>query len=288
MIARDDSELLLALDRASRESGGWDRVLSLLCTQMHASCATLYSADGVLGRSDGTRPARPVCFAALRTGRVYAGEELVDRAGPFDPDFSHGDSRVIAAQAPPLWLWVHTGRGGFRAADSARLSSVMPHVAQAVIAGQEHSATARALEAAIALQWRAGLGWIGPDEPDAAATRLLAEAGRVGAPNIAPGELRSLSAGLSAYGLPDGRVLLRAARDLPSPERIATALGLTLSEARLTRALGQGQSLAQASATVGLTRETGRTYAKQIYAKTDVNGQTELMRLLFCSALTFG
>ncbi|NBB97428.1 MAG: hypothetical protein GVY34_04545 [Alphaproteobacteria bacterium] len=287
MIARDDAELLLAMDGASRNSGGWDKLLELLCTQMQAGRATLYDADQVLGCSDGSRPARPDCFGALRAGRVYGAEELADRAGPFDPDFSRGDSRVIAAQAPPLWLWLHAGRGAFRATDSARVSSLMPHLAQAVRIGQERSSLAQALDAANALQWRAGLGWIGPDGPDTTAARLLAEGG-CPRPSVAPGELRSLCDGLSAYGLPDGRIMLRAARDLPSPDRIAAALGLTLSEARLARALGQGQSLPDASAALGLTRETGRSYAKQIYAKTGVSGQNGLVRLLWCSAVAFG
>lgn len=287
MIARDDSELLLAMDGASRDSAGWDKLLGMLCTQMQASRATLYDTDQVLGCSDDTRPARPDCFGALRAGRVYGAEELADRARPFDPDFSQGDSRVIAAQAPPLWLWISTGRGAFRATDSARLTSLMPHLAQAVRIGQERNSLAQALDAANALQWRAGLGWIGPDGPDATAARMLAEAGCL-RPSIAPEELRSLRGGLSAYGLPDGRAVLRAARDLPSPDRIAAALGLTLSEARIARALGQGQSLPDASATLGLTRETGRSYAKQVYAKTGVSGQSGLVRLLWCSALAFG
>ncbi|SUZ31640.1 hypothetical protein ROE7235_01390 [Roseibaca ekhonensis] len=283
MIARDDSDILLALGETARDTAAWDRVLLQLRDQMQAARATLYTERAVFGD---TLPC-PTCFGALRPNRVYSAEELVDRAGPFDPDFTEGDARVVVAQKPWAALWLHKPRGSFRAADSARLSALMPHIAQAVVLGQERAAMAQALNGAQALLWRAGLGQIGPDGPDATATRLLAEAGHAIPTAVAPGAMQALG-GITAYGLPDGDMLLRAKRDLPAPERIASALGLTLSEARLARALGQGSALTEASAALGLTRETGRSYAKQIYAKTGVAGQSGLVRLLWCSALAFG
>ena len=153
--------------------------------------------------------------------------------------------------------------------------------------GKSAPGLAQAFGQAQAMLWHAGLGRTGPNGPDATAARLLAEAG-ISAPDVAPGALRALPGGITAYGLTNNEILLRAARDLPAPARLAQALGLTLSEARLARTLGQGQSLPQASATLGLTRETGRSYAKQIYAKTGVSGQSGLVRLLWCSALAFG
>ncbi|MBN2760741.1 MAG: helix-turn-helix transcriptional regulator [Rhodobacteraceae bacterium] len=283
MIARDDSDILIALADAVREQAAWGKVLDLLRSQMQASRATLYTENAVLGDS----VPRPACFAALRPNRVYTAEELADRAGPFDPDFGTGDSRVIAAAGRQATLWLHRARGNFRAADSARLSGLMPHITQALALAEDRAALAVALADAQTLTWRAGLGQIGPEGPDATAARLLRDAG-CAAPLVAAGATRALPGGLSAYGLPDGCVLLRAKRDLPAPERLAPALGLTLSEARLARAIAQGESLAKASAALGLTRETGRSYAKQIYAKTGVSGQSGLVRLLWSGALAFG
>lgn len=283
MIATEDAEILLALGRATRDSAAWADMLALLCRQLQANRATLFT-DGV---THGTPLPCPACFAALRPNRVYTAEELSDRAAPFDPDFSTGDHRVIATQAPRVCLWLHRQRGTFRAADSARLSGLIAHIAQAVALGQDRAALVAALAQAQAVQWRAGLGLVGPDGPDSAATRLLTEAGSP-VPAIAPGALASLPGGLSAHGLPDGGILLRAPRALPAADRLAIALGLTRSEAGLARALALGQSLQSASAALGLTRETGRSYAKQIYAKTGVSGQSGLMRHIWSSALPFG
>lgn len=283
MIAAEDREILLALGNAARNGPAWGHVLVLLSDQMQASRATLFTEAA----THGAPLPRPDCFAALRPNRVYTAEEMADRAGPFDPDFGLGDHRVIRVQDPAVWLWLFRTRGHFRAADSARLSSLIPHIAQAVAQRQERAELVAALSQAQALLWRAGLGLVGPEGPDTTAARLLADAGGP-VPDITPGTLASLPGGVSAYGLPDGRTLLRGSRALPAPEQIAPALGLTLSEARLARALGHGQSLTDASAAHGLTRETGRSYAKQIYAKTGVSGQSGLVRLLWCGALAFG
>lgn len=283
MIASVDTDILLALGNAARDTGAWNPVLALLRDQMQASHATLFTE----GEAHGAPLPRPDCFDALRPNRVYTTDELTDRAGPFDPDFSTGDHRAVGLQDPPVWLWLSRTRGEFRAADSARLSSLIPHFGQAVVQAQERAELAAALAQAQALLWRAGLGRIGPEGPDKTAARLLAEAGAP-APGIRPGTLASLPGGMSAYGVADGCTLLRATRALPAPEQIAPALGLTLSEARLARALALGHGLPKASAELGLSRETGRSYAKQIYAKTGVTGQSRLVRLIWCSALAFG
>lgn len=289
MIARDDSEVLLALAEAARGTQGWEAALALLRVQMQADQVALFAEAEAWASAGAPPPDRPACFAALRPLRVYGAEELADRAGPFDPDFTQGDTRVISAANPRLWLRLWRARGQFRAADSARLSSLIPHIAQVVGMAQERIRLARALDRAEAMQWRAGLAQLEADGANAPAAHLLEEARITPAmAMVAPGVSRALPGGLSAYGLPDGTVLLRAARELPAPDRLAHALGLTLSEARLARALGQGLSLPEATAVLGLTRETGRSYAKQIYAKTGVNGQPALMRLLWCSALAFG
>jgi DNA-binding CsgD family transcriptional regulator len=290
MIPRDDSELLLAMGRAAQDNAVWPHVLAALRDQMQATRAVLF-AETCTWCCTQPPPALPPCFAALRSGRVYSGEELVDRAGPFDPDFSQGDARVIGDRSANLWLWLHRQRGMFRAADSARLSALWPHMVHSVVMGREHAATLAQLAMAEATLWRAGLAGIDPNSPTPGpvAARLLAEQ------NVAPSTMAlrpgglTVVKGMSAYCLPDGKLaILRAARDLPQPDQLAHALGLTLAEARLARTLGQGHSLPEATARLGLTRETGRSYAKQIYAKTGVSGQPGLMRLLWRSALAFG
>lgn len=66
-------------------------------------------------------------------------------------------------------------------------------------------------------------------------------------------------------------------------EQFVNLFGLLPSEARLAWQLAQGTSFADAAAMVGITEETGRSYSKKIYAKTD--GQPELVRILLTSVL---
>ena len=57
-------------------------------------------------------------------------------------------------------------------------------------------------------------------------------------------------------------------------------LSLTPAETRLTIALFQGQSVEAYAKEVGISINTARWYVKQIYAKTGVKRQTELIRML--------
>ncbi|OOY31468.1 hypothetical protein BMI88_10260 [Thioclava sp. F36-6] len=105
----------------------------------------------------------------------------------------------------------------------------------------------------------------------------------------------------------DGRGVLRLApgqwqgssalighlRDMPRAEalpvaRIAGALDLNRSEARLAALLCDGATLREAADQLGWTLETARSTSKQIYARAGVSGQTGLLRKMFGSALWLG
>jgi len=69
-----------------------------------------------------------------------------------------------------------------------------------------------------------------------------------------------------------------------APEEVVGQLfGLTHSEALLATLLADGFSLAEAAQKLNLTDSSVRTYSKTIYAKTGVNRQAELVRLVLKS-----
>lgn len=70
---------------------------------------------------------------------------------------------------------------------------------------------------------------------------------------------------------------------LPEPEEIRTLFHLTPSEARLAHDLASGHDVKEAARALGLTPSTARTYLKTIFQKTNVNRQSELIRLLCTS-----
>lgn len=68
-------------------------------------------------------------------------------------------------------------------------------------------------------------------------------------------------------------------------EQIAELFGLLPSEARLALALSNGQSIAEAAQSLGITVETARNYSKKIYAKMGARGQSDLIRFILTSVL---
>ncbi|KMS59651.1 response regulator [Novosphingobium barchaimii LL02] len=70
------------------------------------------------------------------------------------------------------------------------------------------------------------------------------------------------------------------ARTAQSVERLARLFDLPPREAELAIALNEGQSIAEAAKTMGLTLETARNYSKRLYTKLGVRGQPELVRLV--------
>lgn len=71
----------------------------------------------------------------------------------------------------------------------------------------------------------------------------------------------------------------------PPPDAVPRALfDLTPAEARVARGIGEGFDLSEISRRHGGSRETVRTQAKAVYAKTGTGGKSQLVRLL--SSLT--
>jgi len=68
------------------------------------------------------------------------------------------------------------------------------------------------------------------------------------------------------------------------PDRLARLFDLPRREAELAIALADGLSIVEAAEAMGLTVETARNYSKRLYAKLDVRGQAELVRLIYESS----
>lgn len=68
-------------------------------------------------------------------------------------------------------------------------------------------------------------------------------------------------------------------------DQLVDLFGLLPSEARLAWALAQGMSLRDAALALGVTRETARSYAKQIYGKLGARGQADVVRIILTSVL---
>lgn len=71
-----------------------------------------------------------------------------------------------------------------------------------------------------------------------------------------------------------------------SLENLIEMYHLTRSEARLALALGEGHTLAEAAAKLGVTVQTARTYSKRVFQKTGTRRQAELVRTLLTSTLS--
>lgn len=68
------------------------------------------------------------------------------------------------------------------------------------------------------------------------------------------------------------------------PSRLGVALGLTPSEARIVHGLVERGSVEEAARCAGVSLSTARTYLKNVYHKTGVSKQAELVRLALVSA----
>ncbi len=69
-------------------------------------------------------------------------------------------------------------------------------------------------------------------------------------------------------------------RPMPPEEALRVAFGFTTAEARLAGRLGTGESLDHAADSLGIAKETARCHLKQIFDKTGVHRQSELVALL--------
>ena len=301
MITAPDSDVLIAIAQAGGEGGNWPPMLRALAAHLQADQAQFFTPAGAWDKIGPLSAPIPVIFAGLRLGRVYTGEELTARAP------AHGgaasDHRAIGLRMPQGvgWLVLLRQRDDFRAMDSAALAALAPHLEQACkIAARIATLSHRAAQAE-GVARRMGVGCVtfdarGQPQPcDPVATDLLAllahiptlprDMGQTALLVLAPG------VDLLCQRAPDGTVtgILRTTQQpFPPPEDVAATLHLSMSEARLVCALAQGASLSEAAQALGLTQETARYYSKQIYAKTGLRGQPDLMRRIWTSALVLG
>ncbi|MEX0645831.1 MAG: DNA-binding response regulator [Parvularculaceae bacterium] len=75
-----------------------------------------------------------------------------------------------------------------------------------------------------------------------------------------------------------------ARRVFSSVHALAIALNLTPSEARVVFGLAEGSTLSEAARQAGVSVSTARTYLKNVFSKTGVTRQAELVRLAILSA----
>ena len=300
MLTAQDTAVLLAISQAGATVGNWPGMLRALCEYLQADSARLHLPLQGWGDDGPHDRPMPQGLALLRFGRVYTGEELSER--PVAPDLGPpaADLRALGLRLADGYAWVVLlrRRGAFRAAHSAALAALAPHLAQALDLAARLGTTAEDAARSRALLRRLGTGMVAWDcrgrmtACDPVAGDILARLPAVAQPDLLSEAqpLRKLAPHAEMLVEPradGGRVgyLRDTDQALPGPRIIARALGLTLPEARLARALGQGDTLRDAAARLGLTLETARHYSKQIYAKTGLRSQTDLVRQLWRGAL---
>jgi DNA-binding CsgD family transcriptional regulator len=131
--------------------------------------------------------------------------------------------------------------------------------------------------------------------PGATAEALAAACARLAAdPGAGPETLRLDRRGdrillLHATTLPGVAALgaVRSTATAPDPAALRALHGLSAREAALASALAAGESLPEAGARLGLTRETARNYSKRIFAKTGASGQPDLVRTILTGLAPF-
>ncbi len=69
----------------------------------------------------------------------------------------------------------------------------------------------------------------------------------------------------------------------PQPAILVRLFGLTPAESELAALMGQGLDLDDASATLGITKNTAKAHLRMVFSKTGVSRQSELVRLLLRS-----
>ncbi|MDD7971171.1 helix-turn-helix transcriptional regulator [Roseinatronobacter alkalisoli] len=320
MLEPDDSALLLQLGDTASGVSGWTGFLRSVAARFQTNAATLFLSRAYWTWDHGHAPPPspdaahdvpiPQLFAGLRPSRVYSGEELHDRALAQEAVWLGAENRALALKCHngPACLLLRRDSGVFRAADTARLASYAPHLAQALDLWHRMHAAEIQRHRAEELARRIGVGRLVLDmrkaeilDMDAVAANLLAESGRDASSLIGAAQAYTapavvlLPAGLDMLILPDRSAahcvtayVRHINAPLPDPALIAAALGISRAEARLARALGEGASLIDAAAQLGLTVETARNYSKRIYARTGLRGQAALVRHMWCSTLSLG
>ncbi len=332
----EETDLIMRLYADADGAGDWNGVCERLVALTRAAAAALIvpEARGALDQSALPvelatmllAPDDPCGLRRMRPERVYAAADLPGGGTQTAP----WQIRALAMRLSGrdmVWLVLVRQGADFRAADGALLSTLAPHLPQAVALWQR---TARARARAVLqadLGARLGARWLAFDadgrlcdhapgtakqlhrvarmrpgqrlEPtdaevgarlDAALRRVMVEGalseavalGRPPAPALvlqpAPPEMAALGASVIGW-------VRTPPAGAPRPELVAQLLGVPVSEARLALALAQGATLREAAAALGVTEETARSYSRQIFARTGLRGQPDLVRALLNSPL---
>jgi DNA-binding CsgD family transcriptional regulator len=64
--------------------------------------------------------------------------------------------------------------------------------------------------------------------------------------------------------------------------------GITNKETQLAMCLANGRSLQESAADIGITLNTARAHLRAIFAKTGIDGQTQLVRVILRSVAALG
>jgi DNA-binding CsgD family transcriptional regulator len=273
-------------------------------------CAVVEALESCVSKAIGT----------LRHGRVYALEELLP-AAPADQSMApelmvRGDARIIritVGEGVECWGMLLCCQGFFAAADGALLNSLGPFIAHAIRQFVEQQALAVRATAAEQILEGMGIsyavldaegkllkstGACPPVLPSPArhpaftrqCTELVAQRRSfsiaVSAAFSEPALLRPLNASPEMATAAALLAVVRspaASSDTAAGEMLRAIHGLSPREALLAWAIAQGESMLDAGARLGLTRETTRNYSKRIYAKTGTRGQADLARLCHTS-----
>jgi DNA-binding CsgD family transcriptional regulator len=281
----DETELLTVLYDGLHETPRWSSFLNRLLRRAHADHASL-----IFGQGD-TPTRRATQFqagregqcalpssGALRPGRVYDFDELLEPAEPSNGTQAGRVVRVTEAGGTSAWLTITRQEGAFSAADSALMSSLAPHltVLLRTFVTLERLRLRNMIGEDALL--RAGVHW---GALDGHGREIYNAGGRVAAG--AEGIAVAPPATPTTAAIPPAEVRLRRAPPIlgsATAAALRSQFGLSNSEARLAVRLANGMSLAEAAEELGLTLETARSYSKALFTKTATRGQPQLVRLV--------
>ena len=310
---------------ATDAAPAWQPVLDALAGLTRANAATLIiePATGrrhIWQQRPGPLPA-PEPLHRMRPDRVYAQGELDDSADPAlralrvsltgdgaawlvltreTGDFRSAEGAQLGRLGPHLGpaaeIWLRLRNERARAATGALIGERLATgwlALDATLRVLDADATARRLidgAAGLRLTPAARLEIVDPQV--ARATRAAIDSALAGG-DPAPVALdASLALSLDRWPADDGpegcaRGLIRAAPRAAGfdTRRLAAALGLSRSEARLAARLCDGETLTEAAEALDWTLETARSCSKQVFARSGARGQTDLVRRVLGGAL---
>lgn len=267
----------------------------------------------------------PELRQGLRNDRVYAQDSLP--AGAIRDGFIRAVKARIGPRAQiVVWAYRAAHRKDFRSADGQQLSALVPYLGQAgeiwldLRRERRRAALNARLGADLGARWilfdRSGTVIDISAEPQAGQSHLrlsprrrlelsdwqTTQRLRAALAACAAGADSPISVTLAQDPIVEllltrdttfgAEFLLGFWRESPTaariaPQQIAQHFGLSRSEARLATLLCDGFTLRSAAAKLGWTEETARSCSKTIFSRTEVRGQTGLLRKMLGSAVWF-